>query len=216
MDIAKLSRISLSLLATLQVLLQERNARAAAKKLNLSQSAISKNLAQLRLMFDDPLFHRVSNGLAPTPQARSLEGPLCDALFQIDTLLNPQEFVPGKYNGRLRLAMHDAGYAFIGAPLLALCHRQAPGLEMDLWYKDTRGIQALANGEIDLLILPHDVGHQWHSYENLVWREIYREPLSCLVRSGNPVLDRELSTVRGGAGAPPFPWNPPPGCEAGE
>jgi len=189
MDIAKLSRINLSLLATLQVLLQERNARAAAKKLNLSQSAISKNLSQLRLLFDDPLFHRAPNGLAPTPLARSLEGGLCDAIFQIDALINPQEFIPDTYRGRLRLAMHDAGFAFIGAPLMAICHQSAPGLELDLWYKDSKGIKELANGEIDLLILSHDVGHQWLDDENLFWHEIYRDPLACLVRPDNLILE---------------------------
>jgi DNA-binding transcriptional LysR family regulator len=188
MDIAKLSRLKLSLLTTFQVLLQERSARSAAEKLNLSQSAVSKNLAQLRLLFDDPLFHRTSHGLSPTPLARNLEGPLCEALFQIDSLLNSKEFVAGSYQGRVRLALHDAGYAFIGAPLMALCQEQAPGIQLDLWFKDAKGLQALTNAEIDLLILPQDIGQQWHDDENLIWCELYREPLLCLLRSGHPAL----------------------------
>ncbi len=190
MDVAKLSRVKLSLLTTLQVLLQERNARAAAEKLNLSQSAVSKNLAQLRELFDDPLFHRTAHGLSPTPLARNLEGPLCEVLFQIDKLLHPQEFVASSYEGRVRLALHDAGYAFIGAPLMALCETQAPGIQLDLWFKDTKGLHSLANGEIDLLILPQDIGQQWHDDENLLWTELYREPLWCLLRSGHPALKR--------------------------
>ena len=188
MDVAKLSRVKLSLLTTLQVLLQERNARAAAEKLNLSQSAVSKNLAQLRELFNDPLFHRTSHGLSPTPLAKNLEGPLCEVLFQIDNLLHPQEFVADSYEGRVRLALHDAGYAFIGAPLMALCESHAPGIQLDLWFKDTKGMQALASGEIDLLILPQDIGQQWHDDENLLWCELYREPLVCLLRSGHPAL----------------------------
>ena len=191
MDIAKLSRLKLSLLTTFQVLLQERSAVAAAEKLNLSQSAVSKNLAQLRLLFDDPLFHRTSHGLTPTPLARNLEGPLCEVLFQIDSLLSPKTFVAGSYHGRVRLALHDAGYAFIGAPLMALCEQQAPGIQMDFWFKDVKGLQALINAEIDLLILPQDIGQQWHDDENLIWRELYREPLLCLLRSGHPALQQD-------------------------
>ena len=187
-DIAKLSRVKLSLLTTFQVLLQERSAMIAAEKLNLSQSAVSKNLAQLRLLFDDPLFHRTSHGLTPTPLARSLEGPLCEALFQIDNLLNPAEFVAKSYRGRVRISMHDAGYAFIGAPLMALCEEQAPGIQMDFWFKDVKGLQALLNAEIDVLILPQDIGQQWHDDEHLIWRELYQEPLLCLLRSGHPAL----------------------------
>ena len=190
MDIIKLSRLKLSLLTTFQVLLQERNARSAAEKLNLSQSAVSKNLAQLRLLFNDPLFHRTSHGLTPTPLARNLEGPLYEVLLQIDNLLSPKEFVAGSFHGRVRLALHDAGYAFIGAPLMALCEEQAPGIQLDFWFKDTKGLQALASAEIDLLILPQDIGQQWHDDENLIWRELYREPLWCLLRSGHPALQQ--------------------------
>jgi DNA-binding transcriptional LysR family regulator len=191
MEIAKLSRLNLSLLTSLQALLQERSARAAAEKLNLSQSAISKNLAQLRHLFDDPLFHRTAHGLTPTPLALSLEGPLCDVLFQIDNLLNPGDFVPANYQGRIRLAMHDVGFALIAAPLLALCQEQAPGIQMDMWFKDSKGLQALIDAEIDLLILPQDIGQSWHDDKNLLWRELYREPLACLLRSGHPALEKD-------------------------
>lgn len=194
MDIAKLSRVNLSLLATLQALLQERNARAAARKLNLSQSTISKNLSQLRLLFDDPLFHRSSNNLVPTPLVKQLEAGLEDALFQIEALLNPPDFDPRLYKGRIRLAMHDAGFAFIGAPLAAKCHTEAPNLELDLWYKDHKGIDALINGEIDLLIVSHDVGHQGHTPEHLLWAELYKDQLACLVRPGNPILSKKWNS----------------------
>jgi DNA-binding transcriptional LysR family regulator len=190
-DVDKLSRLKLSLLTTFQVLLQERNARAAAEKLNLSQSAVSKNLAQLRLLFDDPLFYRTSSGLAPTPLARNLEGPLCEALVQVDNLLNPAEFIAESYRGRVRIALHDAGFAFIAAPLMALCEKQAPGIQVDFWFKDVKGLHELLNAEIDLLILPQDIGQQWHDDEHLVWRELYREPLVCLLRAGNPALKKK-------------------------
>jgi len=190
-DIAKLSRIKLSLLTTFHVLLQERNAVAAAAKLKISQSAVSKNLAQLRLLFDDPLFDRTSHGLEPTPLARKLEGPLSEALFQVDSLLSPADFVAESYEGRARIALHDAGFAFIGAPLMALCEQRAPGIQLDFWFKDAKGLQALTNGELDLLILPQDVGQRWHDDENLHWRKLYQEPLVCLLRPGNPALERD-------------------------
>jgi DNA-binding transcriptional LysR family regulator len=189
-DFAKLSRVKLPLLTTFHVLLQERSAVSAAKKLRLSQSAVSKNLAQLRLLFDDPLFHRTSHGLEPTPLAKKLEGPLSEALFQIDSLLHPAEFDAESYEGRVRLALHDAGYAFIAAPLMAVCQARAPGIELDLWFKDVKGLQALTNAEVDLLILPQDVGQRWHDDEHLVWRKLYQEPLVCLLRPGHPALGK--------------------------
>lgn len=190
-DIAKLSRVKLSLLVTFQALLQERNAVAAAKKLRISQSAVSKNLAQLRLLFDDQLFDRTSHGFEPTPLAKKLEGPLSDALNQIDSLLTPAEFEAESYEGRVRLALHDAGFAFIAAPLMALCEKRAPGIQLDLWFKDVKGLQALSNAEVDLLILPQDAGQHWHDDEHLVWQKLYQEPLVCLLRPDNPVLKKD-------------------------
>lgn len=64
---------------------------------------------------------------------------------------------------------------------------------MDLWFKDVKGLQALSNAEIDLLILPQDIGQQWHDDDNLIWRELYQEPLVCLLRSGHPALDQVWS-----------------------
>lgn len=47
-----------NLLNTLEVLLEEQSVTSAASRLHLSQSAVSKQLAKLREVFDDPLFER--------------------------------------------------------------------------------------------------------------------------------------------------------------
>ena len=58
---------------------------AATKHVYLTQSAISKALGRLRRQFNDPLFHRASKGLVPTPFALRLRtssgaSPLCIAI----------------------------------------------------------------------------------------------------------------------------------------
>ncbi len=67
MLLEQLGRIDLNLLIILQVLLEERNGSKAARRLHLSQSAVSKALGRLRETFDDPLFIRSAYGLEPTP-----------------------------------------------------------------------------------------------------------------------------------------------------
>ncbi|WP_461536010.1 LysR family transcriptional regulator [Spongorhabdus nitratireducens] len=69
MSIKNLSAADLNLLPVLHVLLEERNVTRAAGRLNLTQPAISRNLARLRQLFNDPLFTRTPKGLAPTPRA---------------------------------------------------------------------------------------------------------------------------------------------------
>lgn len=58
MLLEQLARIDLNLLIILQVLLEERNGSRAARRLHLSQSAVSKALGRLWETFDDPLFVR--------------------------------------------------------------------------------------------------------------------------------------------------------------
>ena len=51
-----ISSLDLNLLLCLQLLLQERSVTKAAKRMNVTPSAVSKSLAKLRDWFDDPLF----------------------------------------------------------------------------------------------------------------------------------------------------------------
>ena len=73
MEVSQLSRVNIQLLVTLQVLLAERSGAAAAKRMCISQSSVSKHLAQLRDLFKDPLFHPTARGLVPTPFVLELE-----------------------------------------------------------------------------------------------------------------------------------------------
>lgn len=189
MDISKLSRINLNLLTTLLVLLQERHAGDTAKRLNISQSAVSKNLTKLRDLFKDPLFHRSTNGLLPTPLAMELEPQIVEIVKRVDNLFSSQDFIPSQFEGRFQLAMQDTGFVFVTPDLLKICQDQAPGMIFDLWLKDEKGLQELLLGEIDLLILPQDLGQHWQNDSKLVHRELYREPLACLLRQDHPALD---------------------------
>ena len=72
-----------NLLRVLEVLLEEQSVTAAASRLHLSQSAVSKQLAKLRETFDDPLFERTAHGLRATPRAMQLAPQLRQVLQQL-------------------------------------------------------------------------------------------------------------------------------------
>src|SRR5215212_8342132 len=78
-----LQTIDLNLLLVFESLMSERNVTRAAKRLGLSQPAISNALTRLRRTFDDPLFLRTTAGMSPTPLAQSLSGPVGAALAQL-------------------------------------------------------------------------------------------------------------------------------------
>ncbi|HEU4536594.1 MAG TPA: LysR family transcriptional regulator, partial [Polyangiaceae bacterium] len=64
--------IDANLLVVLHVVLEEGSATRAARRLNVTQSAVSNALARLRARLGDRLVVRNGRGLVPTPRALAL------------------------------------------------------------------------------------------------------------------------------------------------
>src|SRR3954470_20190206 len=84
-----LARLDLNLLVTLDALLAERNVTRAARRLGLSQPAVSVQLGKLREALQDPLLLPGPRGMAPTSAAAALEGPLREALQRLAQVIAP-------------------------------------------------------------------------------------------------------------------------------
>ena len=67
-----LQSIDLNLLVAFEALMDERNVTRAARRVGLSQPAMSNALTRLRRTFGDPLLVRTPSGMSPTPAAQSL------------------------------------------------------------------------------------------------------------------------------------------------
>ena len=83
--------IDLNLLVVFHEVFQERQISSVAKRLGLSQPAVSNALARLRKNFDDALFVRTAQGMQPTPLAVQLSEPISNALACITRALNQHE-----------------------------------------------------------------------------------------------------------------------------
>ena len=81
--------LDLNLLVTLDVLLSEGSVVGAAKRLQLSASAMSRSLARLREATGDPLLVRAGRGLVPTPRALELRGRVRQVVDDAEAVLRP-------------------------------------------------------------------------------------------------------------------------------
>lgn len=145
-----LRAIDLNLLVVLDALLAERHLSRAAERLNMSQPAVSHALSRLRLLLDDPLFHRRSREMEPTLRALELATPLAEALAQIRTVLSPDGFDPTARHV-FRLAMSDYGAALLLPALMRILRSEAPGIDLVVTQKSREAmIAAIADGEIDM------------------------------------------------------------------
>jgi DNA-binding transcriptional LysR family regulator len=126
-----LARLDLNLLVTLDALLAERNVTRAARRLHLSQPAVSVQLRKLRQTLQDPLLLPGPRGMAPTALAVSLEGPLREALEQLVRVIAPaQPFDPAQAKLTWRVAASDYAESAIVQPVLVELRRSAPGTRL--------------------------------------------------------------------------------------
>jgi DNA-binding transcriptional LysR family regulator len=100
--------IDLNLLLAFEALMDERHVGRAAKRVGLSQPALSNAIGRLRIRLKDPLFMRRAQGMVPTPRAEQLAGPIRSALAQLrQTFEAPHVFDPSVSAHRFRIALSD-------------------------------------------------------------------------------------------------------------
>src|SRR5215831_20739913 len=104
MPSSDIQNVDLNLLVVLDVLLEERNASRAARRLGLTQSTVSGMLARLRDALGDPLFVRARHGLRPTPRAEALAAPLRRWLEDARGLVAAAEFDPARWRGAVSIS----------------------------------------------------------------------------------------------------------------
>lgn len=141
----------LNLLVTLDVLLSEGSVAGAARRLQLSPSAMSRALARLRDVTGDPLLVRAGRRLVPTPRAielRTQVGPLVEGAKAV---LRPVEALdPARLYRQFTLRSSEGFAETFGPRLLALVAKQAPGVTLQFLTKPDKDSAPLREGDVDL------------------------------------------------------------------
>lgn len=192
MDTRDLAKIDLNLLIALQILLEEQNVSRAAKRLYITQPAMSKTLARLRQLFDDPLFTRSSHGMQPTPRAQGLALDLENLLTDVRSLVAGGSFDPSTFAGEVTLALSE----YIGLALLPELARklqeQAPRLNIRVITRVQNELDQLAQGQLDFVI---QVEHAYYGKEFRVAR-LGPSATILLAREHHPITTGEVSWER--------------------
>jgi DNA-binding transcriptional LysR family regulator len=182
--------IDLNLLSVFQEVYRERQISSAAKRLGLSQSAVSNALARLRRAFGDELFVRTASGMQPTPLAVQMAEPIGVAMAQVALALNQRSrFDPAASSRRFVLAMTDVGEIYFMPALIERCRALAPLVEISSVRAGTVALKEdMEGGRVDLAVGPfEDVS------EALYQRQLFRQPYVTMMRKGHPLarLDRD-------------------------
>ena len=183
--------IDLNLLVVFQEVFQERQISSVARKLNLSQPAVSNALARLRKTFNDELFVRTSQGMQPTPFALQLADPVSDALTNITKALNQQDTFNLQTSHRhFTIAMTDVGEMHFMPILIEQCQRHAPQVQISSIRANNLDLMAeMETGRVDLAIGAFEAmsGALYH-------RRLFQQDYVCLYRQQHPILKEGISS----------------------
>ncbi len=144
-----MERLNLNLLRALAVLLEQRNVTRAATELRLTQSAISRQLSQLREYFGDPLLVREGNDYLLTTRAQQLKPRLQELLQQIDNLRQEAAFDPALCNRRFAFACTDYVANYIFPDVLSCLHSQPNQIDMSYKIWQSQWLENLGSRPID-------------------------------------------------------------------
>ncbi|HWJ95575.1 MAG TPA: LysR family transcriptional regulator, partial [Telluria sp.] len=185
--------VDLNLLAVFQEVYRERQISRAARRLGLTQSAVSNALSRLRRTFGDELFVRTAGGMQPTPFAEEVAGPVGAALSQVALALNQRsQFDPATSERRFTLAMTDVGEVHFMPALIDRCREQAPHVQLSsLRAASVQLKEELETGRVDLAIGPfEDIS------EALYQKLLFRQPYVSMFRKGHPLARGKVTLER--------------------
>lgn len=190
MIFAELSGQNLNALVALEVLITECNVGRAARRMGITQSAMSHTLRQLRQALGDPLLARVGNRMVLTPFAEALAPRLRLGLGELDAILGGRVvFDPAKVDRAFTLAAHDLVAAMILEPLFTRLLAAAPHASLRIVPIDPRTlVDDLARGQCDAAFVP-----SYLRLEGVRTHTMPAETLRVVHRKGHPAFARGMT-----------------------
>ncbi|MFM2607744.1 LysR family transcriptional regulator [Vibrio chagasii] len=142
----------LNLIPIFVAIYEEQNLSRAASRMDISQPAVSKALARLRDIYDEPLFHRTTSGVEPTTFAMDIYPAMAAALKNFTSTLSASRDFDPKTSGRVfSIACVSAASYEMMPKVMQLISQVAPGIALEIHPLFTEDYES------DLRLQRHDV-----------------------------------------------------------
>jgi DNA-binding transcriptional LysR family regulator len=181
----------LTLLIALDALLAEGSVAKASRRLGLSDSAMSRTLARLRAVTNDPLLVRAGRGMVLTPYAEALRGRTRDIVHEALAMLRPavSESEVTSLHRTFTIRANDGFVEAFGAVLIAEAAREAPRVSLRFAPKAEKTSTYLREGLADLEIgVVADMGPEVRV------QALFRDRFVGVVRRGHPLAAKKSVT----------------------
>lgn len=193
MHAVHLGAVDLNLLVALDALLAEAHVTRAAKRVGLTQSAMSHALARLRELFGDELLVRTPRGMVLTERAAALGLPVRQAVTQVTSVLSPPKpFDPRTLRRTFAISTADYGAIVLLPKLFAKLRVVAPHVILRLRPTTVDPEADLERGELDLVIAAQPPPLP----PRLIASRLWRDRFVCVVREGHPRVGKRMTLSR--------------------
>lgn len=186
-----LRSMDLNLLIALCALMEEGSVTGAARRMFVSQPAMSRMFHRLQTMLNDELLIRTPKGYQPTCRATALYGELQTTLPKLQALLSKSEFDPSNAKGVFRIGSSDWGAAVLVPALVRIVADRAWGIQLDVVPKEST-YEALESNAVDL-VLGGPILKSANQNELLRSEPLLRDKIVCLMRKGHRLAEGPLS-----------------------
>ena len=193
--------LDLNLLRVFDAVMTEGSVTRAAEVLAMTQPAASHALKRLNAWLGEPLFQRSAAGMTPGARATALWPQVRAALQDLERVLAPGEFDPGRDAAEFRLAMSDASAGVLVPALVAAVEREAARADLRVAPLTTRDPRPMLHAEeADLAIgyFPALFSAMLAEGERSLLRHVrlHQTPYVCVMRPQHPLAELELTLER--------------------
>ncbi|MHC5908370.1 LysR family transcriptional regulator [Streptomyces sp. S6] len=191
MRVTQSADVDLNLLLALDVLLEEQSVQGAARRLHLSEPAMSRTLGRIRKALGDPVLVRAGRRMVPTPRALAVRAEVSVVVERARALFTPAESDLRTVTRTFSILGHDAIAAAHGPALLARAATDAPGIRLRFLNESHLDAPFLREGSADL-----EVGVIDTTAPEIHTELLAEDRMMGVARAGHPLLDGELTPER--------------------
>lgn len=186
-----LARVDLNLLVALQILLEERSVRGAARRAGVTPSAMSHTLGRLRDLFGDELLVRSGSAMLPTARAEDLVEPVGRVLALARDLLDDGGPIdPASLRRPFRLVCTDHVSTVLLPRVEATLRHRAPGVDLFVQPLTPETMEDLRRGVVDAAI-----GVFPEAPPEMRTRRLFDDAFVTVARPGHPRLCDDALTL---------------------
>ena len=174
----------LNLLIALDALLADASVAAAARRLGLSTSAMSRTLIRLRAATGDPLLVRAGRRMVLTPHAEAIRARTRDALDEARAVLSSAraDIDVSSLTRTFTIRANDDFVEAFGSPLIAEASASAPNVLLRFASKPEKTASHLRDGSADL-----EIGVLGEMGPEVRLQALFRDRFVGVVRAGHPL-----------------------------